>query len=52
MGKTGLVRHCYDYEFEKDEYYTFLMLAGAVTHVTQDLLCTLSHRTCYSERED
>lgn len=25
MGKTGLVRYCYDFEFEKDEYYTFFI---------------------------
>ena len=22
MGKTGLMRYCYDFEFGKDEYYT------------------------------
>lgn len=25
MGKTGLVRFCYDFGFEKDEYYTFFI---------------------------
>lgn len=25
MGKTGLVRYCYDFEFDKDEYYTFFI---------------------------
>lgn len=25
MGKTGLVHYCYDFEFEKDEYYTFFI---------------------------
>ncbi len=25
MGKTGLVHHCYDFEFAKDEYYTFFI---------------------------
>lgn len=25
MGKTGLVRYCYDFELEKDEYYTFFI---------------------------
>ena len=25
MGKTGLVRYYYDFEFDKDEYYTFLI---------------------------
>ena len=25
MGKTGLVRYCYDFEFGKDEYYTFFI---------------------------
>jgi len=25
MGKTGLVRYCYDFEFVKDEYYTFFI---------------------------
>ncbi len=25
MGKTGLVRYCYDFEFEKDAYYTFFI---------------------------
>ena len=25
MGKTGLARYCYDFEFEKDEYYTFFI---------------------------
>ena len=25
MGKTGLVRYCYDFEFERDEYYTFFI---------------------------
>ena len=25
MGKTGLMRYCYDFEFGKDEYYTFFI---------------------------
>lgn len=25
MGKTGLVRYCYDFVLEKDEYYTFFV---------------------------
>lgn len=25
MGKTGLVRYCYDFEFDKDEYYAFFI---------------------------
>lgn len=25
MGKTGLVRYCYDFEFDKDAYYTFFI---------------------------
>lgn len=25
MGKTGLVRYCYDFKFEPDEYYTFFI---------------------------
>lgn len=25
MGKTGLVRYCYDFEFEREEYYTFFI---------------------------
>lgn len=25
MGKTGLVNYCYDFEFDKDEYYTFFV---------------------------
>lgn len=25
MGKTGLIRHCYDYRFNDEEYYTFFI---------------------------
>ena len=25
MGKTGLIHHCYDHEFAKDEFYTFFI---------------------------
>ena len=25
MGKTGLMRYCYDFEFGKDEYYTLFI---------------------------
>lgn len=43
MGKTGLMRYCYDFEFGKDEYYTFFI---DILHTTslQELLIFLAEK--------